>query len=90
MSGDSLGFPLPLPVTLGPWVLPKETLKAGHFRRRGIPRLPALEIPFWKGSAFLGTQRACKGATASGLRQERNRPCLSLIQPPGTPELRYL
>lgn len=89
MSGDSLGFPLPLPVTLGSWVLPKETLKAGHFRRRGIPRLQALEIPFWKGSAFLGTQRACKGATAAGL-QVRNRPRLSLIQPPGTPELRYL
>lgn len=83
MSGNSLGFPLPLPMTLGPWVLPKETLKAGHSRRRGIPRLLALEIPFWKGSAFLGTQRVCKGATAAGLRQVRNRPCQSLNQPPG-------
>lgn len=35
MNGNSLGFPLPLLVTLGPWVLPKETLKAGHSQAAG-------------------------------------------------------
>lgn len=30
MSGKTLAFPLPLPIVLGPWVLPQGTQKVEH------------------------------------------------------------
>lgn len=83
MSGQTLGFPLPLSVILGPWVLPKETLKAGHSRSPGVPRLPPGEIPFGRRSACLGTQRAREAVPAAGLCQVIEQTSLVTEPAPG-------